>query len=107
MIVKLLTEHHIEFLSLNGGCTGSYESTHVKKLIVGNLMSRLICAGSPEHSALDSTISTTMPCAGSKGDVSATYADSENAGESHLRSLSLCNSILISCAGSHGDLCAI
>ena len=30
MIVKLLTEHHLEFLSLNGGYTGSSESTHVK-----------------------------------------------------------------------------
>ena len=30
MIVKLLTEHHLEFLSLKGGCRGSYESTLVK-----------------------------------------------------------------------------
>ena len=30
MIVKLLTEHHLEFLSFKGGCTGSFESTHVK-----------------------------------------------------------------------------
>ena len=30
MSVKLLTEHHLEFLSLSGGCTGSYESTLVK-----------------------------------------------------------------------------
>ena len=30
MIVKLLTEHHLEFLSLKGGCTGSSESTHVE-----------------------------------------------------------------------------
>ena len=30
MIVKLLTEHLLEFLSLKGGCTGSSESTHVK-----------------------------------------------------------------------------
>ena len=30
MDVKLLTEHHLEFLSLKGGCTGSYESTLVK-----------------------------------------------------------------------------
>ena len=30
MIVKLLTEHHLGFLSLEGGCTGSSESTHVK-----------------------------------------------------------------------------
>ena len=28
--VKLLTEHHLEFLSLTGGCAGSSESTHVK-----------------------------------------------------------------------------
>ena len=30
MIVKLLTEHHLEFLSLTGGCGGSSESTLVK-----------------------------------------------------------------------------
>ena len=30
MIIKLLTEHHFEFLSLKGGCRGSSESTHVK-----------------------------------------------------------------------------
>ena len=30
MIVKLLTEHHLEFLSLTGGCRGSFKSTLVK-----------------------------------------------------------------------------
>ena len=30
MIVKLLTERHLEFLSLKGGCTGSSEFTLVK-----------------------------------------------------------------------------
>ena len=30
MIVKLLTEHNVEFLSLKGGCRGSSESIHVK-----------------------------------------------------------------------------
>ena len=30
MSVKLLTGHHLEFLSLKGGCTGSSESTLVK-----------------------------------------------------------------------------
>ena len=30
MIVKLLTEHHLEFLSLTGGYTGSSKSTFVK-----------------------------------------------------------------------------
>ena len=41
MIVKLLIEQHLEFLSLKGGCRGSSESTLVKMSIVGNLMSRL------------------------------------------------------------------
>ena len=30
MIVKLLTEHNLEFLSLKGGCRASSESTLVK-----------------------------------------------------------------------------
>ena len=32
MIVKLLTEQNLEFLSLKGGCTGLSESIHVKML---------------------------------------------------------------------------
>ena len=32
MNIKLLTEHHLEFLSLKGGCTGSSESTFVRML---------------------------------------------------------------------------
>ena len=32
MIVKLLTEHDLAFLSLKGGCKGSSESTLVKLL---------------------------------------------------------------------------
>ena len=30
MTINLLTEHHLEFLRLTGGCTGSPESTLVK-----------------------------------------------------------------------------
>ena len=30
MIFKLLNDHHLEFLSLKGGCTGLFESTLVK-----------------------------------------------------------------------------
>ena len=30
MSVKLLTEHHLEFLSLKGGCSSSFEFTLVK-----------------------------------------------------------------------------
>ena len=32
MSVKLLTANHLEFLSLKGGCTGSFESIHSKKV---------------------------------------------------------------------------
>ena len=42
MIVKLLTEHHLEFLSLKGGCRGSMSLHSSKYQIVGNLMPRLI-----------------------------------------------------------------
>ena len=42
MIVKLLTEHHLEFLSLKGGYIGSSESTLVKMSHSGNLMHWLI-----------------------------------------------------------------
>ena len=42
MNVKLLIEHHLEFLSLKGDFRGSHESTLVKMLIVGNRILRLI-----------------------------------------------------------------
>ena len=41
MSVKLLTERHLEFLSLKGGCTGSPESTMSKCHIIGNHISLL------------------------------------------------------------------
>ena len=41
MIVKLLTEHHLGFLSLTGDRRGSSESNMSKCHIVGNLMPRL------------------------------------------------------------------
>ena len=43
MIVKLLTEHHLEFLILNECCRGSSESKMSKCQIVGNLMPWLKC----------------------------------------------------------------
>ena len=42
MTVQLRTKHHLKFIRLKGGCTGSPESTLVKIHIVGNHMSRLI-----------------------------------------------------------------
>ena len=41
MSVKLLTEHHLEFLCLKVGCTCSSESALVKCQSVGNHMSQL------------------------------------------------------------------
>ena len=41
MSVKLLTEHHLEFLSLKGGCTGLSEAT----------MLEITCCGSVEESS--------------------------------------------------------
>ena len=42
MTVKLLTEQHLEFVSLKGGCTGSAESTLVKMPYRWKSQSRLI-----------------------------------------------------------------
>ena len=42
MSSKLLTEHHLEFLSLKGGCTDLSETLFMSNChIVGNHMSRL------------------------------------------------------------------
>ena len=43
MIVKLLTEHHLEFLSLKGGCRGSSESTLVNLNVK---LLEILCRGS-------------------------------------------------------------
>ena len=42
MTVKLLTEQHLGFLRLTGGCRGSSESTHVK---IATLL-EITCQGS-------------------------------------------------------------
>ena len=41
--INLLTEHYLKFISLNGGCTDSSESTLAKIPHGGNHMSRLSC----------------------------------------------------------------
>ena len=41
MIVKLLTEHHLEFLSLTGGCRGPSESTPQGDTLVFSCIRRL------------------------------------------------------------------
>ena len=47
MSVELLNEHHLEFLRLKGGCTGSSESTLVKMPHV-----EIICHGSNDYTTL-------------------------------------------------------
>ena len=58
MIVKLLTEYLLEFLSLKGGCRGSSESTLVK---MSNCWKSHVTA-QPVHE-----ISDNLACAISKG----------------------------------------
>ena len=64
MTLRLLTKHHLEFLSLKGGCTGLSESTLVEIPqwhIVDDHMSWLICTlyitellrKSAEHTLMD------------------------------------------------------
>ena len=52
MTVMLLTEHHLECQSLKGGCTGSFESTLVKKKVK---LLEISCGGSNNNGA-DSTV---------------------------------------------------
>ena len=52
LTVKLLTEHHLEFISLKGGCTGSL-SLHLSKYhIVGSHVLEITCHGSFVHEGL-------------------------------------------------------
>ena len=48
MIVKLLTEHYLELLSLKGGCRGSSESTLVKMLEISCHGSYVLVKLSPD-----------------------------------------------------------
>ena len=55
MTVKLQTEHHLEFLSLKGDCTGSSESTLVKMSncwkfhVMAQLFSLKVSCADPER----------------------------------------------------------
>ena len=67
MIVKLLTEYHLEFRSLKGGCTGSSESTNVKM---------------PHCWKSHALAHILISCAGSYCDLCTLYVSSECCGES-------------------------
>ena len=58
MIVKLLTKHHLEFLSLKGDCTGLSESIHVK---MPHCWKSHVAAHEPVHE-----ISNNVVCGSSK-----------------------------------------
>ena len=61
MIVKLLTEHHLEFLSLKRGYTGLSESTHVKMphCWKSHALAHLFYSESPESSLSTFAFDTT------------------------------------------------
>ena len=61
MTVELLTEHHLEFLSLKGGCIGLCESTLAKMShCIGNHLSLLICNREPIEIQIDLRIGGAM-----------------------------------------------
>ena len=53
MIVKLLTEHHLEYLTLKGGCRGWSESTHIKMphCCIPHALALFIAVNSSKHLA--------------------------------------------------------
>ena len=57
MNVKLLIEHHLEFLSLKGGCTGLFESTRENATLM-----EILCQGSYglNHTAKTSVVNMHM-----------------------------------------------
>ena len=61
MSVKLLTEHHLEFLSLKVGCTGSSESTHVKISLLEITCHGSYCLSGRKHTLV---LSVTFQCNG-------------------------------------------
>ena len=60
MTVKLTTEHHLEFLSLKGGCTGSSESALVKMPHCWNLHAMAQIASS--NFSFSSSTNVQLPC---------------------------------------------
>ena len=64
MIVKLLTEPHLDFLSLKGGCRGSSESTLVKmsNCWKSHAAAHLVKSRTPEKSYLFSFLNQNIWC---------------------------------------------
>ena len=62
MSVKLLTEHHLEFLSLKGGCVGSSESTLVKMPHCWNHVLWLICRNHLRKKVNSETNNISLTC---------------------------------------------
>ena len=54
--IKLTTEHHLEFLSLKGGCTGTSDSTHVKMPPFWKSSKNPIIAAIPENAFFSSLV---------------------------------------------------
>ena len=59
MSVKLLTEHHLEFVSLKGGCTGSSESTLIK--MPGRVAQSIMCLATDACLTADPGVASSIP----------------------------------------------
>ena len=71
MIVKLLTEHNLEFLSLKGDCRGLSNLHLTKFQIVGNLMLRLndqVCVVVLQEAQME-TMTVSMLLCGRRRDI--------------------------------------
>ena len=70
MSVKLLIEHYLEFLSSKGGCTGSSESTLVKRPhcwkshVVAQVVNIFICFGAQKDNLIEVVLLSAHICFG-------------------------------------------
>ena len=89
MIIKLLTEHHLEFLSLTGGCRGLSESTLVKMSNCWKSHAAaqiLLHSVSPDHvhHTLTSNTFAIIPCLSVVGKAALFYGTCTNSADADL-----------------------
>ena len=88
MTVKLLTEHHLEFLRLKGGFTGSSESTHVEMIHCWKSHVAAHMQKSPLNAHADISSTARYVSFGLSVHLYSVYASNVGSGESaHMRRL--------------------
>ena len=90
MIIKLLNEHNFKFVSLRGGCRGSYESTFVKMphcwkpyvtahfTIIVRMPQTPVTRGKREHGSFGVSCPSCIQAKITKGEVDMSLAFSKN-----------------------------